>query len=218
MQRVVLITDPRFSIEHTTRVIEAASACEGLVVQLRDKENVNLEASARALREVTARTNAVFVVNAVGESSGGALDLAARVSADGAHVACTLQAIADARAAGFRWISVPAHTDDDVRIAEEGGATAALVSPIFASPGKGEPRGVAAIASALQVAKKTRIYALGGIDGRSRAAACRDAGAYGVAVLRALLELPDPAKAANVARELAGPSSRAAAFTRPILR
>jgi thiamine-phosphate diphosphorylase len=82
------------------------------------------------------------------------------------------------------WISVPAHTDDDVDAARRDGATAVYVSPIFTTPGKGPPRGLEAIRSARTRAGSMLIYALGGVDA-SNAEDCVRAGADGVAVIRA---------------------------------
>lgn len=92
------------------------------------------------------------------------------------------------------WISVPAHSDDDVVRARDEGATAVYVSPIFETPGKGPPRGLDAIRRARELAGPMRVYALGGIDVGS-AKACIDAGADGVAVIRAVVAARDPTAA-----------------------
>ena len=92
------------------------------------------------------------------------------------------------------WISVPAHTDDEVADAAQRGATAVYVSPIFATPGKGPARGVDAIVRAQALAGATSVYALGGVEA-SNAEACVAAGADGVAVIRAIAGAPSPADA-----------------------
>ena len=72
------------------------------------------------------------------------------------------------------------------------GADGALVSAIFASPGKAVGRGVEALRTARTVGGDTfLIYALGGVD-RSNAPECVMAGADGVAAIRALLLASDP--------------------------
>jgi thiamine-phosphate pyrophosphorylase len=188
-------------------VIElTAGAIRGtLVVQLRDKSAAprDLERAGRRLRAITSRAGALFVVNA---ATAEALRVALTIGADGAHVPCRAATLRDARArlGAAAWISTPAHTDDDVAVAARAGATSVLVSPIWESPGKGPARGVAALLDARAACRNPRdseraallVYALGGVDA-SRAAACAEAGADGVAVIRALLEAPDPAAAAR---------------------
>ena len=190
--KVILITDPRYSKEHIAAAIEATAAAlepEALLVQLRDKEAdpAALLEHALLLRAVTRASRAAFTVN-------GDAALARAASADGVHLGGRRPDVAAARALLGRdaWISVAAHDDDDVRDALAVSATAVLVSPIFATPEKGAPRGVAAIAAARRIASQGEllVYALGGIDAR-RAAACLHAGADGVAVIRALLDPPD---------------------------
>jgi thiamine-phosphate pyrophosphorylase len=190
--RVVLVTDPRYTLDHTSRVIRWTAAALGpgrLLVQLRDKtsgEQVLVDA-ARTLRQVTREAQAVFVVN-------GSVAVARVVGADGVHLPA-VASLADARAAlGERaFLTTAAHGDDDVRAAVAAGANAALVSPIFTTPGKGPARGVAAIATARAIVDASRrtpsllVYALGGVT-PGNAAACYEAGADGVAVIRALCE------------------------------
>ncbi|MBX3211781.1 MAG: thiamine phosphate synthase [Labilithrix sp.] len=232
---VLLITDPRWPLARIEEVIEVAGAAlapGAFAVQLRDKaaSRADLARSARALRAVTARVGARLVVNAPTIE---ALDIAADAGADGAHVPCLADRIAGARErlGAAAWISTPAHTDDGVRVARSAGATMVLVSPIFASPGKGAPRGVDALtraracasagvtvafagaltaspagAATAAPADALVVLALGGVDA-SRVAACADAGAHGVAVIRALLDAED---AASTARALDAPFQRRA--------
>lgn len=200
---VVLVTDPRFGLAHTSDVIRWAAASLGpgqLLVQLRDKESeeaVVLE-TAHALRDVTRGANALFVVN-------GPAALARVVGADGVHLPLRARApsvqsalamrVAEARSllGDAALVTTTAHDDDDVRVAAQSGATAALVSPIFTTPGKGPARGVAAIEAARAIVDASRrappllVYALGGVTPKN-AGACREVGADGVAVIRALLD------------------------------
>ena len=207
---VFLVTDPRWSLARTEDVIERAGHALGpgaLAVQLRDKAAslVDLARTARALRAVTARVGALLLVNAPGTP---ALRVAVEAGADGAHVPCVPEQIAEARTrlGSVSWISTPAHTDDAVAVARDAGATSVLVSPIFETPGKGPPRGVAALAAARSLSlslspspspsRELVVLALGGVEA-SRAAACAAAGAHGVAVIRALLDADDPAAMAR---------------------
>ncbi len=200
---VVLVTDARWPLDHTARVIEEAARALGpgaLLVQLRDKAAPlpTLGRTAELLRDVTARARALFLVNA---PTAEIVALAAAVGADGVHVPCRSDTLASARARITGWLTTPAHTDEDVATAADGGATGVLVSPIFASPGKGPPRGVDALCSARERSADLALYALGGVDA-TNAAACATAGADGVAVIRALYDATDVGEAA---RTLAAP-------------
>ena len=173
-----------------------------LAVQLRDKTaaTAELARTAAALRAATSRVGALFVVNAPTRE---ALYVAVDVGADGVHVPCHTESIAEARrlVGDCRWVSTPAHTDADVTTAALGGATGVLVSPIFATPGKGPARGPEALTRARSLGHRVLIYALGGVDA-SCVSACARAGADGVAVIRAMLDAADPA---HLARALAAP-------------
>ncbi len=213
---IILITDPRYALVRIADVVERVGTAippGALLVQLRDKlaDAAALRESARVLRETTTRTRSRFVVNA---SSSMALCLARDVGADGAHVPAPLLAEARAVLGSAAWISTPAHTDVDVATGARAGANAVLVSPIWATPGKGSARGTAALEAAQRIASLSRssagrgpapsIHALGGVD-ESRAAACAEAGADGVAAIRAILDATDPGE---VARRLDAPFRR----------
>jgi thiamine-phosphate pyrophosphorylase len=203
---VVLVTDPAFSDDVIVRCVEdvAAALPKGsLAVQLRDKRRAgaSLRIFAARLRCTTRRVHAWLFIN-------GDARLARDVGADGVHLgrgACTVEVVRTVcRTPTF--VSVAAHSDDDVRRAIDDGADAALVSPIFStcSPSRlgsaaevKRSRGVGALRAARAIAaSRLRIYALGGVT-VDRTGVCVRAGADGVAVIRALLDAADPARTAR---------------------
>jgi len=209
---LILVTDPAFTDDRIALVVETVgrALAPGLfAVQLRDKSRprASLEAFAERLREVTARCGTALVIN-------GDARLAKAVGADGVHLGGLAGTVLEARriVGEAAWISVAAHDDADVEAGRDAGADAILVSPIFATPGKGAPRGVAALRAAKAVVGDVRagslsrvaIHALGGVEPAS-ARQCREAGADGVAVVRALLAAKDAVTMAAVARALVGP-------------
>ncbi len=161
-----------------------APARSGLAVQLRDPQLPTREllALGTRLREVTRALGASLVVN-------DRLDLALALGADGVHLGRRSVSVQDARALlPHAWIAVACHAVADVVAAAAGGADAAVLSPIFASPGKGTPLGPAALSAARAAAGEgIQLIALGGVDASS-AAACFAAGANAVAAIRADLE------------------------------
>ena len=182
---LIAITDDALSDEEMeTRAARllAAVPAGSTALQLRDRRRSAraLLALAERLRSLCARHDALFLVN-------DRIDVARAVDADGAHLGGRSIDVADARRllGDGAFLSVAAHDLRDVEAAVAGGASAALVSPIFATPGKGPPRGLALVAEARVVAARMPIYALGGIDA-ARAGDCVAAGADGVAAMRSV--------------------------------
>jgi thiamine-phosphate pyrophosphorylase len=205
---LVLVTDPAFPDDRIVAVVLAVGAglpAGSFAVQLRDKarDRASVASLAARLRERTLALGVALIIN-------GDAALAHEVGADGVHLGRDAGTVEAARriAGEAAWISVAAHDDADVERARDALADAVLVSPIFATPGKGPPRGTAALGRAKALAAggsgqaRLGVYALGGVDG-GRAELCRAAGADGVAVVRALLAAPDPLE---VARALVGPA------------
>ncbi|MGH7270174.1 MAG: thiamine phosphate synthase [Polyangiaceae bacterium] len=190
------MTDPKYGDDAIVECVERAATALPpgvLCVQLRDKVQTEerLRGLALRLRTATAKAEALLVIN-------GYPRLARDVGADGVHLGGGACSVAEVRAAFMRsiWVSVAAHSDDEARRGADDGADAILVSPVFASPKK-RARGLAAIQSARMAAgSRILIYALGGVT-QEMAGACVEAGADGVAVIRALLASPDPAKTAR---------------------
>ena len=195
--KIILVTDSTYDDE---RIIDVVEACvrslppATFAVQLRDKkkEPLALRAFAERLRAATRPAGdddpgALFLIN-------GNPALAREVGADGVHLGGTAMKVSDARAivGDDAFITVAAHSDQAVKLGAHDGADGALVSSIFASPGKATGRGVEALRTARAVGGEDfLIYALGGVE-RANAAECVLAGADGVAAIRALLLASDP--------------------------
>jgi thiamine-phosphate pyrophosphorylase len=169
-----------------------AEACARFALELRDPQldGRTLHSLAERLRERTARHGVALVVN-------DRLDLAIAVGADGVHLGrCSVSVATARRALGAgAWISRSAHDEAEVLAAARAGADAVLLSPIFASPGKGPPLGLGAIGQARAAldavgtgefpgGRPPALLALGGIDAEA-GRRCLAAGADGVAAIRA---------------------------------
>ncbi len=98
------------------------------------------------------------------------------------------------RVGGSRLLGFSAHSLSDIHAATAQCADYATLSPIFSTsskPGYGPPLGLEALRAASRTALP--ILALGGI-GPDEAAACRAAGAAGIAVMGALMGAKDPGR------------------------
>ena len=208
--RVILVTDPVFGDDGIVRCVEAVARAlppGALCVQLRDKHRalVSLRVFASRLRLVTRSLGAALLIN-------GDPRLARDVGADGVHLGQGSGTVAEARTTcgPGAWISTSAHSDGAVRRALADGADAALVSPVFPSrppsvyADQKEGRGLDALRSARIVAgDRLLLYALGGVDA-DNTRACAQAGADGVAVVRALLACPEPGRVARAMHDALG--------------
>ncbi len=190
--RVIQITDRQvLGLEEVLRRIDAARGFgAAFAVLFRDKDLPPADRAERA-RDLRAATNAtgarLFVAADV--------DLAIASRADGAHLPSDrfddLPA-ARAKLGPAAWLSVACHTPAEAARAASAGASGALLSPIFQSPGKASPIGLAAITEARRLVADRYpgfcLVALGGIDAES-AASCFEAGASAVASIRARIPL-----------------------------
>lgn len=113
-------------------------------------------------------------------------------AAAGVHLA-SAQTSLDARPAPFHGRSC--HGDDEVRRAVGGGASYLTISPVAetaSKPGYGPPLDATGVRRATELAGQVPVFALGGVDPHN-AAAQREAGAHGVAVMGAVMRAADPA-------------------------
>lgn len=171
----------------------ASTAKLTLLVQLRDKDASAAQLTRAASNWIKALLpHKSFVI--VNERA----DVAICTGAPGVHLGAGSIPVSEARRLlpeGF--IGWSAHSPGEAaRVATEG-ADFVTLSPIWASPGKGEPLGVDVLS--LADCGTVPVLALGGI-GPEEVRVAANAGASGVAVIRSAFDAPDPAGAV---RELA---------------
>jgi thiamine-phosphate diphosphorylase len=122
-------------------------------------------------------------------------DLAAAIGASGVQLAATDLAPSDARRVlGRGWIGCSVHSREEASIAMREGADFLVVGNVYPTdshPGR-QPAGLELLRDT--VAYGVPVIAIGGIT-PERAAEAKEAGAYGVAAIRALWHAPDPAAA-----------------------
>ena len=128
------------------------------------------------------------------------VDLVLAFDADGVHLRADSLPVAAARRllGPDRLIGVSAHSADDVARAESEGADFAVLGPVYETSSKrqyGQPIGLRPIEEA---GRRCRIpvFAIGGIT-VTRVAEVRQAGAYGVAVVSAILSAASVESAAR---------------------
>ena len=187
--RVVQLTGgalvPLPELQRRIAAAGASGRAAAIAVQLREP---GLPAGAllelgRALLEALAGVGGRLIVN-------DRLDVALALGVRAAHLGGRSVSVAEARRllGPGAWVSVACHSIDDVVHAADEGASAALLSPIFPSPGKGAPLGLGALTRARAALEarglaRLELIALGGVDAAS-AAACLHAGAAAVASIR----------------------------------
>jgi thiamine-phosphate pyrophosphorylase len=187
--------------DHVVELAAAAMRGGADVLQLRHKTlpRGELLELARRLREITARSAALFIVN-------DHVDIAMLSGADGVHLGPDDLSIASAlRVAGDRLlVGASASTPETARAAILEGADYLGSGPAFATPIKSEkqvigPEGVAAITAV--AGSEVPVFAIGGID-ESNVAQLTAAGLRRACVIRAVAEARDPEQAARRLRAM----------------
>lgn len=122
------------------------------------------------------------------------IDVALAVGADGVHLRGDSLPIEVARqlVGPDRLIGVSAHSVEEVRRAEIGGADFVVLGPVFDTPSKrsyGAPIGLQVLEAACRGCR-VPVFAIGGITSEC-VPAVRRAGAYGIAAVSAILAAPD---------------------------
>lgn len=160
--RLYAITDERF---HPGRdlleVMEEALQGGADVIQLRDKTGTKREIlrKAKALRELTRRYGALFIVN-------DHIDIALAADADGVHLGQDDLPLAEARKiVGNKIIGISTHSIEEAREAERGGADYIGVGPVFPTRTKADVADPVTVSYVRQAAAEIRIpfVAIGGI-------------------------------------------------------
>ena len=186
--------------EEWFRALAAADIADIGGIQIREK---HLE--DRPLWELTRRARAALpppvklLVN-------GRLDVALAAGADGVHLPS--DGVPTAAIAGMRarfgadvLIGRSTHRIEEVERARDEGADYVVFGPVYETPGKGPPLGLAALEKA--TAAGLSVYALGGVT-LERFGELAGAGAAGVAAIRLFQDIPGLGEVAQAARETFG--------------
>ncbi len=186
-------------------VLEAAARGGAGAIQLREKD-----LSARDLYALGLRVQTVITPYGVPLLVNDRLDVALALDAAGVHLAGHSLPTAVARRAlgAGKWLGVSTHSLDEARQAAEEGADFVVFGPVFTTPSKlayGPPQGLphlAAVVSHVSIP----VIAIGGIDHLNLPQVLH-AGAYGVAMIRAVLAAPAPDSATRQLAEALPPLS-----------
>ncbi len=196
-----VLTDREWSCSRDTLTVARAALDGGAtVIQLRDKKasTRTLVEEGQALRVLTRERGALLIVN-------DRIDVALAIEADGAHVGQDDDMpIAQARKllGPDRILGVSAGNLEEARIAVSGGADYLGVGPIYTTKTKadaGEPIGLSLLTE-LASRYSTPLIAIGGIKA-DNAAVVLQAGAQGIAVIRAAVSAQDIVAATRELRE-----------------
>lgn len=180
-------------------VARAAIAGGAKTIQLRDKDMCvrDLLATAREMRELSAASGVVFVIN-------DRLDVALAAQADGVHLGQSDLPVAAARRALMGYerrrfiVGASVANVEEAQQAVADGADYLAVSPVFATstkPDVGDAVGLAGL-SAIRSAVSLPIVGIGGISADNVAEVIR-AGADGAAVVSAVTRTDDMEGAAR---------------------
>lgn len=195
--RLYLITDRKLVTRNSLLVTAVEEALKGGVksIQLREKDLGIREMldMAYKLRDITGRYNAKLFIN-------DRVDIALAVGADGVHLGqSSMPAYAAKKASRGKLIAgVSAHSLAEAREAERDGADFITFGPVYKTPSKlkyGEPVGTDALNKACN-SVSIPVFAIGGIK-TENIKPVLDSGAYGAAVISAILGSADIKHAAE---------------------
>ena len=171
-----LITDPKL-FGNTPDILQtilsqAIEKHQPDFVCLRDKETVNYPALAEAFMSLSGKHKTFLH---------GDVDLAASMGAFGVHLtSAQFSEIERAKKMGL-YVIASTHSYKEALLAEQ--ADAITYSPVFFSPNKGEPKGLADLKE-ITGKIKTNIFALGGITTQEQIQQVQTCGVYGFASIR----------------------------------
>jgi thiamine-phosphate pyrophosphorylase len=188
--RLYAVTDRQQTAGRPLEDVLAAAARGGVgAVQLREKDLAarELYALGARLREVLDPYHVPLLIN-------DRLDVALALDAAGVHLAGHSLPTAQARCVlgEQKLIGVSAHSLEEAQRAAAERADFVVFGPVFATPSKlayGPPQGLSQLAAIVQQVP-IPVLAIGGIDAANLPQVMQT-GAYGVAMIRAVLAAPD---------------------------
>jgi thiamine-phosphate pyrophosphorylase len=192
-----LVTDPRLSRAPLLAVIRAAAENGADWIQVRDHQS-----SARELFDLAQAVVTICRPRGVRVVVNDRIDVALAVGADGVQLGgCSLPVGVARELVGGLSIGVSVHSIESAVRAEAEGADWITFGHVFPTSSHPDttPRGVTALAQAVQ-AVHSPVIAIGGIRTRQVGPVIH-AGAAGIAVISAILDAPDPARATAELRQ-----------------
>lgn len=189
--KLCLITDRKLVTCHSSLVTAVEEALKGGVkaLQLREKDlgTRKLLDMAYRMRELTGKYKAKLFIN-------DRVDIALSVEADGVHLGQnSIPPHAVRKIVKDKFIiGVSAHSIEEAKQAEEGGADFITLGPVYKTPSKlkyGQPLGVDIIRKAKDEIS-IPVFAIGGIK-QDRIKEVMDAGADGIALISGILGAKD---------------------------
>jgi thiamine-phosphate pyrophosphorylase len=206
--RLYVVTDRQQTAGRALEEVVAAAARGGAgAIQLREKD-----LSARDLYTLGARLQAALSPYGVPLLINDRLDVALALDAAGVHLAGHSLSTAVARRVlgPDKLLGVSTHSVEEAHCAAEDGADFVVFGPVFTTPSKvayGPPQGLQHL-TAVVCAVHIPVIAIGGID-HTNLSQVVQAGAYGVAMIRAVLAAPEPYKATQQLRTAFAAASQA---------
>ena len=191
----ILITNRNICEAKLVDIISQAIDGGVETVQLREKDlsSVELYVLASEIREITREKGANLIIN-------DRVDIALAVDADGVHLGWKSLGIGLVRKmiGHDKLIGFSAHNLQEAKKAEDSGADYVTISPIFDTVYKDyfvEPLGTEKIGK-IKEEIDIPVIALGGIN-ENNVNGVLENGAYGIAVISAILQSEDPRQSAN---------------------
>lgn len=192
--RLYVITDRQQTAGRSLEDVLYAAARGGLgAVQLREKD-----LSARDMYSLGQRLQTLLQPQGVPLFINDRIDVALALDAAGVHLAghSLPTAVARRLLGPEKLLGVSTHSLADAQAAAADGADFIVFGPVFETPSKlayGPPQGLQRLIDVVQQVN-IPVLGLGGID-TSNVSQVMQAGAYGVAMIRAVLAAEDPAAA-----------------------
>ena len=188
--RLLLVTDRQQTKGRPlVSVLAQAYQAGSPAVQLRERDlcTKDLLALAGEIRELAERHHSQLLIN-------DRLDVALSVEGAGVHLRSNSLPVSVARRllGAHRLLGVSVHSVSEAMHAEDGGADYVVLGPIYETPSKhmyGPPLGLSTVEEASRVVR-VPIIGIGGVTA-VRAREMRCAGAFGVAVITAVLSADD---------------------------
>ena len=181
--KTYLITDPSYYNTKEQFRIYLTSIYKNITIDyscFRDKKNHNFIEYAKDFLEISKE----FGVNKTILNTH--IELAKKLGFFGVHLTSTqFDKLSLAKEKNLFTV-VSTHSFEDIKQVKDE-ADAITFSPIFATPNKGNPKGVKELKKAVDLAYPKKCFALGGIISQNHIKECEDSGAYGFASIRYFL-------------------------------